>query len=58
MPEKNKQIKEKKAGQKPKPEKIASDDELLSKDKKEKSYYYDDSHGYEVYDPEKHDDDE
>ena len=29
-----------------------------SKDQQEKSYYYDDSHGYEVYDPEKEDDDE
>lgn len=29
-----------------------------SKDQQEKSYYYDDSHGYEVYDPDEEDDDD
>lgn len=29
-----------------------------SKDQQERSYYYDDSHGYEIYDPEKDDNDE
>ncbi len=29
-----------------------------SEDQKEKSYYYDDSYGYEVYNPDEEDDDE
>ena len=29
-----------------------------SKDQREKSYYYDDSYGYEVYNPDEDDDDE
>lgn len=29
-----------------------------SEDQKEKSYYYDDGYGYEVYDPDAEDDDE
>ncbi len=27
-----------------------------AKDQREKGYYYDDNHGYEIYDPEKDDD--
>lgn len=29
-----------------------------SEDQQEKSYYYDDSHGYEIYNPDDDDDDE
>lgn len=29
-----------------------------AEDQKEKSYYYDDSHGYEIYDPEQDDEDD
>ena len=49
--------------EKPKPE---SNEEKKSKmpdgtwenDQRERGYYYDDSHGYEPFDPEKEDDDE
>jgi hypothetical protein len=29
-----------------------------AEDQKEKDYYYDDSHGYEIYDPDSEEDDE
>ncbi|MDQ3087234.1 MAG: hypothetical protein M3Q78_01405 [Acidobacteriota bacterium] len=32
------------------------DKSAWSKDQQEKSYYYDDSHGYEVYNPDEDDD--
>lgn len=34
------------------------DDDNWSKDQREKSYYYDDSYGYEVYNPDEDDDDD
>ncbi len=38
---------------------IAADDKSLwSGDQREKSYYYDDAHGYEIYNAEDDDDDE
>lgn len=50
MPEKSKEKKEIE-------ENCETDDKSAwSKDQQEKSYYYDDSHGYEVYNPD--DDDE
>jgi predicted Zn-dependent peptidase len=30
----------------------------LSKDQREKSYYYDDDYGYEIYNPDEEDDDD
>ncbi len=33
------------------------DDDNLSKDQREKSYYYDDSYGYEIYNPDDDEDD-
>ena len=40
-------------------EKTETDDEnVWGKDQKEKSYYYDDSYGYKIYDPENDDDDD
>ena len=32
--------------------------DVLSWDQKEKSYYYDDSHGYEIYNPDEDEEDE
>jgi hypothetical protein len=34
------------------------DDDNWSKDQREKSYYYDDSYGYEVYNPDEDEDDD
>ncbi len=34
------------------------DDNNWSKDQREKSYYYDDSYGYEVYNPDEDEDDD
>ena len=57
MPEKTKQNEETKQPlQKKEPQ--TADDGNWSKDQKEKSYYYDDSHGYEIYNPEDDEDDE
>lgn len=39
-------------------EKVADQKGEWSKDQQERGYYYDDSHGYEVFDPEKEVDDE
>lgn len=50
--------------EKPEIEKIPADkpeigrESSWSKDQQERSYYYDDSHGYEIYDPDKDDMDE
>jgi len=35
-----------------------NDDGTRSKDQQQRSYYYDDSHGYEVFDPATEDDEE
>lgn len=43
--------KEKGKAEKEKPEK--GDDSSWSEDQNEREYYYDDSHGYEVFDPDK-----
>ena len=42
----------KKKPDKEKPEIETDDNAAWSKDQKERSYYYDDAHGYEVYVPE------
>ena len=34
------------------------DEDNWSKDQREKSYYYDDSYGYEIYNPDEDDNDE
>ena len=34
------------------------DDDNWSKDQREKSYYYDDSYGYEIYNPDEDEDDD
>lgn len=34
------------------------DEGAWSKDQREKGYYYDDNHGYEIYNPDEEDDDE
>ena len=41
-----------------KDEKDAHDKASWGEDQKERGYYYDDVHGYEVYDPEKEEDEE
>lgn len=38
-------------------EKPESEEDNWSSDQKKKSYYYDDSHGYEIYNPDKDNDD-
>ena len=57
MPEKTKQSEaDKKEAQ---PENCEEkDDGNWSKDQREKSYYYDDSYGYEVYNPDEDEDDD
>jgi hypothetical protein len=58
MPEKTKQ-KETDAKEKTPPEKCENeDDDNWSRDQREKSYYYDDSYGYEIYNPDEDDDDD
>lgn len=58
MPEKTKREeadeKEKAAAEKCENE----DEDNWSKDQREKSYYYDDSYGYEIYNPDEDDDEE
>jgi hypothetical protein len=39
-------------------ETAASTDDTWEADQKDRSYYYDDAHGYEVYDPESDESDE
>ncbi len=52
MPEKTKAEKEPE-------ENCAPDDKSAwSKDQQEKSYYYDDSHGYKIYNPDEDDDED
>ncbi len=56
MPEKTKQDKAAKLEKTP-PEKCESEDEgNWSKDRRENSYYYDDSYGYEIYNPDEDED--
>ena len=38
--------------EKEKGEKSNGEDDTWSKDQREKSYYYDDAHGYEIFQPE------
>ena len=40
------------------PEKIESDEANWENDQKRRSYYYDDAHGYEVYNPDEEDEEE
>lgn len=54
MPEKNKCEKEKK---KKTDEKTADQTDLWGEDQKNRRYYYDDSHGYEIYNPDEEDED-
>ena len=61
MPEKTKHNECKRENQVEKPiaVKLETDDEnVWSKDQKEKSYYYDDSYGYKIYNPEDDADDD
>ena len=57
MPE-NTKPKEKDDGEERKIEKPLTEieEDTWGKDQREKSYYYDDSHGYEIYKPEEDDD--
>ncbi len=58
MPEKTKQN-EADEPEKTSPEKCENEaDGNWSRDQREKSYYYDDSYGYEVYNPDDDDDDD
>lgn len=50
MPEKNKREAEKKENAEKKTEK---EKDNWSEDQKNRRYYYDDSHGYEIYNPDK-----
>ncbi len=57
MPQKTKREKdsrrqEKKEAVKPLEEKGEADEATWGGDQREKSYYYDDAHGYEIYNPE------
>lgn len=54
MPEKPKEEKEKLPA--PKPE--IGDEDSWSEAQREKSYYYDDSYGYEIYNPDAEDDED
>ena len=56
MPEKTKQKKdsqkpEEKKIDKPPAEEIENENATWGRDQREKSYYYDDAHGYEIYNP-------
>lgn len=63
MPEKTKRDKDsKKSGEKEAAESPAEPREAIVKDtwgadQKQKSYYYDDSYGYEIYNPDEEDED-
>lgn len=58
MPEKTEQ-REPDDKEKTTTEDCEKDDEAnWSRDQREKSYYYDDSYGYEIYNPDEEDDDE
>ncbi len=60
MPEKTKREKDSRKREAEKAEKpsVEKEDEQdnWSDDQREKSYYYDDSHGYEIYNPDEDDD--
>lgn len=60
MPEKPKEKKDKDCKEENLPEKDSEigDKDSWSRDQKEKSYYYDDSHGYEIYNPDEDDDED
>jgi len=60
MPEKTKRNKEfeKPAEKKPAEPDAATTKDTWSEDQQKKSYYYDDSYGYEVYHPEQDENDE
>ncbi len=56
MPEKTKREEEIKPSDEKEPE--TDEQGNWSEDQKKKAYYYDDSYGYEVYNPDEDDDDE
>jgi len=60
MPEKPKNEKDKQNESENPPEKKPEkgDEDSWSQAQRERSYYYDDSHGYEIYNPDEDDDDE
>ncbi len=60
MPEKPKDENDKdcKAENLPENDSEIGDKDSWSRDQKEKSYYYDDSHGYEIYNPDEDDEDD
>ena len=60
MPEKPKEKKDKDCKAEDLPEKDSEngDKDSWSSDQKEKSYYYDDSHGYEIYNPDEDDEED
>jgi len=60
MPEKPKEKNDKEKEQDVLPEtrQKIGDEDSWSSDQRERSYYYDDSHGYEIYNPDEDDDEE
>lgn len=60
MPEKTKQEKKRESAKRQKSDNKPKNDKAgtWGEDQKEKSYYYDDSYGYEIYNPDKEDEDE
>ena len=58
MPEKTKQVEAEDKEQKSADDCEEKTDDNWSKDQREKSYYYDDSYGYEIYKPDEDDEDE
>ncbi|MEO8072745.1 MAG: hypothetical protein ABI686_05815 [Acidobacteriota bacterium] len=56
MPEKTKRKEETKPAKKIEPQN--ADEENWNKNQREKSYYYDDSHGYEIYNPDEEDEED
>ena len=56
MPEKTKRKEETKPAKQK--ESQNADEENWSKDQRDKSYYYDDSHGYEIYNPDEEDEED
>ncbi len=60
MPEKpkNENDKESEPEKPPENKPDTGDEDSWAQNQREKSYYYDDSHGYEIYNPDDDDDDE
>jgi len=60
MPEKTKPEEKKDKFEQKKNEEILieSQEDSWAQDQREKNYYYDDAHGYEIYNPEQDEDDE